>query len=81
MVLYGDEDFVTAIAKLLEISRQTASAKLNSKSEFTQTEIAIIARRYSLSAEDIRQIFFVDEDNKSTYHVSEATYEYLRKDD
>ena len=80
MVLYGDEDFVTAIAKLLEISRQTASAKLNSKSEFTQTEIAIIARHYSLSAEDIKNNF-VGEDNESTYHVSEATYEYLRKDD
>ena len=57
MVLYGDEDFVTDISKLLEIARQTASAKLHGKSDFTQSEIAIIARRYSLSADDIQKIF------------------------
>lgn len=62
MVLYGDEDFVTAISKLLEIARQTASAKLNGKSDFTQTEIAIIARRYDLSADDIQKIFVGEND-------------------
>lgn len=64
MVLYGDEDFVTAISKLLEIARQTASAKLHGKSDFTQTEIAIISRRYSLLADDIKKIF-VDENDES----------------
>lgn len=62
MILYGDEDFVTAISKLLEISRQTASAKLRGKSDFTQTEIAIIARRYSLSADDVQKIFVGEND-------------------
>ena len=62
MVLYGDEDFVSAISKLLEISRQTASAKLHGKSNFTQPEIAIIARRYSLSADDIQKIFVGEND-------------------
>lgn len=67
MVLYGDEDFVTAISKLLEIARQTASAKLHGKSDFTQTEIAIISRRYSLSADDIQKIFIDESDeNKNS---------------
>lgn len=65
MVLYGDEDFVTAIAKLLEISRQTASAKLNSKSDFTRSEIVIVSKHYNLSAEEIQQIFIADEYNES----------------
>lgn len=64
MVLYGDEDFVTAISKILEISRQTASSKLHGKTKFTQTEIATISRHYGLSAEDIKNIF-VGEDNDS----------------
>lgn len=62
MVLYGDEDFVSAISKLLEISRQTASSKLHGKTTFTQTEIATISRYYGLTAEDIENIF-VGEDN------------------
>lgn len=62
MVLYGDEDFVSAISKLLEISRQTASSKLHGKTAFTQTEIATISRHYGLTAEDIKNIF-VGEDN------------------
>lgn len=57
MVLCGDEDFVSAISKLLEISRQTASSKLHGKTEFTQTEIATISRHYGLMAEDIKNIF------------------------
>lgn len=64
MVLYGDEDFVSAISKLLEISRQTASSKLHGKTKFTQTEIATISRHYGLTAEEIRLIF-VGEDNDS----------------
>lgn len=64
MVLYGDEDFVTAISKLLEISRQTASSKLHGKTKFTQTEIATISRHYGLTAEEIRLIF-VGEFNES----------------
>lgn len=65
MVLYGDEDFVTAISKLLKIARQTASAKLNNESDFTQTEIVIISRHYGLSAEEIRLIFVDENTNYS----------------
>lgn len=57
MVLAGDEDFVKALANILEISRQTASAKLNSEREFSQTEIAIISKHYCLNDEEIRKIF------------------------
>ena len=64
MVLYGDEDFVSAISKLLDIARQTASAKLNNESDFTQTEIATISRHYALSSEEIRLIF-VGETNEN----------------
>lgn len=65
MILYGDEDFVNSISKLLHITRQTASAKLNGKSEFTQTEIAIISKHYCLNDEEIRKIFIEGEDNES----------------
>lgn len=61
MVLYGDEEFVTAISKLLGISRQTASAKLKGESDFTRTEIEIISKHYQLSADDIKNIFVGDD--------------------
>lgn len=57
MVLYGDEEFVTAISKLLGVSRQTSSAKLNGEREFTQTEIATISKHYHLTDSEIRDIF------------------------
>ena len=57
MVLAGDDDFVKAISELLEVSRQTASDKLYGKSKFNQTEIAVMARHYAMTAEEIRQIF------------------------
>lgn len=63
MVLYGDEDFVSAISKLLKISRQTASSKLRGKTKFTQTEIATISRHYSLTAEDVKNIFVGENDD------------------
>lgn len=57
MVLAGDEEFVKTIATLLEISRQTAATKLDGNSEFTRREIALIAKHYELTDEDIRKIF------------------------
>ena len=57
MVLYGDEDFVTAISKILNISRQTAASRLNCTTEFSQREISIIAKHYKLTDEEIRKIF------------------------
>lgn len=65
MVMFGDEDFVSCIAKLLEISRQTAAAKLNGCSEFTRTDIALITKHYGLTDEEIRKIFVEDSENDS----------------
>ncbi len=57
MVLYGDEDFVNTLAFILNVSRQTAASRLNGTTEFSQSEIAIIAKRYELTDEEIRKIF------------------------
>lgn len=61
MVEHGDVDCVAKLADLLGISRTTASNKLNGKTPFNQTEIALIAEEYHLSDEDIRKIFVKDE--------------------
>lgn len=61
MVVVGDEDFVKCIADLLICSRTTASKKLSGELEFTQGEIAILADRYNLSAEEIKSIFIGDD--------------------
>lgn len=63
MVLCGDEEFVAAISKILSVSRQTASAKLNGEREFTQTEIALISKHYCLTGDEIQKIFIDGEDN------------------
>ena len=57
MVLYGDEDFVNTLALILNVSRQTAASRLNGTTEFSQSEMAIIAKRYELTDEEIRKIF------------------------
>lgn len=57
MALHGVRNFVQCIADMLSISRGTASKKVNGKAEFTQSEIATIAKRYCLSAAEIEQIF------------------------
>lgn len=57
MIASGDENFVQVLADLLVCSRTTASKKLNGLLQFTQGEISILADRYNLSAEEIKQIF------------------------
>jgi len=57
MVLRGDENYVEALAALLGVARGTASSRIAGKSEFTQSEIAMIAKHYDLTAEDINKIF------------------------
>lgn len=61
MVEYGDADCVAKLMELLNISRTTASGKLNGKIPFDQNEIALIVIKYGLSDEDIRKIFVKDE--------------------
>lgn len=71
MVLAGDEDFVKALANLLEISRQTAAAKLNDEREFSQTEIALISKHYNLNDEEIRKIFIEGDSNNESERCRE----------
>lgn len=57
MVLHGDNS--RSLAAYLDISEQTFCAKLNgNKAEFKQGEVALISKRYSLSADQIAAIFF-----------------------
>ena len=56
MILYGDTN--RDLAKYLGISQQSVSSKINENgTEFRQGEIAKIKDRYSLSAEQINNIF------------------------
>ena len=57
MARAGDIVFVECLAKILNISRATASKKLNGKADFLQSEISIIAERYNLTADEIKKIF------------------------
>lgn len=72
MVLCGDEDFVKAIANILEVSRQTASAKLKGESQFTRDDIALISKYYCLNDEEIRKIFIEGESNDESERSSEV---------
>ena len=57
MILYGDTN--RDLAKYLGISQQSVSSKINENgTEFRQGEIAKIKDRYSLSAEQVNNIFF-----------------------
>lgn len=60
MIAVGDENYVESLMKLLDISRGTASKKLNGHYPFNQLEIFLIKNRYHLSDNDIREIFFED---------------------
>ena len=56
MILYGDTN--RDLTKYLGISQQSVSSKINENgTEFRQGEIAKIKDRYSLSAEQINNIF------------------------
>lgn len=58
MKLFGDT--AGDLAKFIGITNVTFSYKINEKStEFTQSEIAKIKEKYSLTAEQIDDIFFV----------------------
>ncbi len=51
-------DTVSALSEAIGTKRQALSCKINNKREFKQNEIASIAERYKLTAEQIIQIFF-----------------------
>ena len=58
MALFGDTNL--RLAEAIGISPQRLSAKRNETrgAEFTQSEIAIIKRRYNLTPEQVDSIFF-----------------------
>lgn len=57
MVLNGDTN--RDLAKFLDISEQSVSAKINENgTEFKQGEIASIIQRYNLTADQVKNIFF-----------------------
>lgn len=60
MKLHGDTG--TSLALYLGIARPTFSAKINETNgaEFTQGEISMIRSKYSLSPEDVVEIFFAE---------------------
>lgn len=63
MILYGDENFSECLAAILNITRQTASSKLNGITPFTQPEISTIAKHYQMTGDELREIFVEGESN------------------
>ena len=61
MIAAGDENFVQCLSDVLGCSRTTASKKLNGELPFSQTEITKLAKRYSFSGDDIKNIFIGDD--------------------
>lgn len=57
MAVVGDTDFVKCLADVLDISRTTASKKLNGDKPFDQKEITILVIKYRISDSEIRDIF------------------------
>lgn len=60
MKLYSDT--VSTLARSIGLSAQRLSAKINEThgAEFTQSEIEAIRNRYSLTAQEITDIFFAN---------------------
>jgi hypothetical protein len=57
MVLNNDTN--KTLAEYLDISEQSVCNKINeSGTEFKQSEIALITKRYSLTPEQIKDVFF-----------------------
>lgn len=57
MILHGDKN--KDLAEYLGISEQSVSNKMNENdTEFKQGEIALITKKYNLSGEQIKDIFF-----------------------
>ena len=47
-----------SLAAVLEITPQALSSKMTQSYDFKQSEINTIAKRYELTGEEIKQIFF-----------------------
>lgn len=56
MTLKGDTQI--DLAGALNIDKNTLCLKMNQKNDFKQSEIDMIAKRYDLTGDEIKQIFF-----------------------
>lgn len=56
MALHGDSQ--TDLAEALDITKNTMTNKMQKKNEFKQSEIDLIAKRYDLTADELKEIFF-----------------------
>lgn len=55
MIDMGRDDFVNYLADLLDITRQTASEKLNGNGKFNEREIAILIVKFNLNGEELKK--------------------------
>lgn len=53
-----NNDTVSGLSKDLGIARTNASLKINGSRSFKQSEIAIITKKYNLTGEEVKEIFF-----------------------
>lgn len=51
-------DTIEGLASYLGIGRVALSSKINNRSEFKQSEIHLIAKRYKLTVENCARLFF-----------------------
>lgn len=56
MALHGDMQ--VDLAKELNITAMGLSNKMNQKTDFKQSEIDFISKKYDLTADEIKEIFF-----------------------
>lgn len=57
MILHDDD--IGTLANDMKLSRQCLSNKMHDKTDFKRSEIDFIAKRYSLTAELIQQVFML----------------------
>ena len=60
MMLFGDT--IVSLADSLEIHRLTLAEKINGKSDFKQSEISFLIDHWNLTASEVVQIFFNEEE-------------------
>lgn len=53
----GYDNFVKALSDILNISRQTASKKLNGEADFDQSELSILVLKLDISSEELKENF------------------------
>lgn len=70
MVLHGDN--ASKLCKALKISPASMSGKLRDRIPWKRTEIDFIINRYSLSADEVMDIFFAQNVAKSETDIAES---------